>query len=372
MRLRAALSRRAFLAAAGLAACAPLAEPVPEQQPGLDTLAREKGLRFGAALQPRHLRDQAYVDLVRRETGIVVGENAQKWHVIAREPTPDYTEADALLAFADVNGLLLRGHTLLWYAHVPPWWEAIEDRRAAEQAMLDHIARTVERYRGRIASWDVVNEAIEVADGRGDGLRHAVFLARFGDGYLKRAFAAARAADPKCQLVYNDYGFEYATPRHEQRRRALLDLLARFRRDGTPVDAVGLQSHLVAGQDFDAAIWRRFLADIAAMDYRIVVTELDVTDTALPTDIAVRDAAVADEYRRYLDATLDERAVDAVLTWGLTDRWTWLRGPAALPSHQRKDGTQQRPLPFDDALRRKPAWTAIAQAFAAAPARALA
>jgi endo-1,4-beta-xylanase len=372
VRLRAALSRRAFLAAAGLAACAPLAEPVSDEQPGLDALAKEKGLRFGAALQLRHLSDHAYATLVRRETGVIVGENAQKWHVIARDATPDYTEADALAAFADVNGLRLRGHTLLWYAHVPDWWDAIADRRAAERAVLDHIAESVGRYRGRIASWDVVNEAIEVADGRNDGLRRAVFLDRFGDGYLMRAFAAARAVDPACQLVYNDYGFEYATPWHEQRRRALLGLLARFRRERAPVDAVGLQSHLVAGQDFDAAIWRRFLADIAAMKYRIIVTELDVTDAALPGDITARDGAVADEYRRYLDATLDERAVEAVLSWGLSDRWSWLRGPSALPSQRRKDGMQPRPLPFDDALRRKPAWTAIARAFAAAPARTLA
>ena len=235
--------------------------------------------------------------------------------------------------------------------------------------MLDHIARTVGRYRGRIFSWDVVNEAIEVADGRPDGLRHAIFLQRFGDGYLRRAFEAARAADPDCQLVYNDYGFEYATRWHAQRRRALLDLLARFRRDGTPVDAVGLQSHLVAEQSFDAAEWRRFLGAIASMGYRIVLTELDVADTALPSNIATRDAAVADEYRRYLDATLDERAVESVLTWGLSDRWTWMRGVAALPSHKRGDGLPQRPLPFDEALRRKPAWSAIARAFAVAPTR---
>ncbi|HEX2114729.1 MAG TPA: endo-1,4-beta-xylanase [Alphaproteobacteria bacterium] len=363
------LSRRSFLAAAGVAACAPLAEPVPDEAVGLDALAAAKGLRFGAALQPRHFADAAYVAVVRRETGVIVGENAQKWHVIARDAAPNYAEADALAGFAAVNGLRLRGHALLWYLHVPTWWEQLGDRAAAERAMLAHLERTVSRYRGRIASWDVVNEAIEPADGRNDGLRRAVFLDRFGDGYLQRAFAAARNADPTCQLVYNDYGFEYATRWHERRRRALLDLLARFRRDGTPIDAVGLQSHLVAGQAFDAALWRRFLAEIAAMNYRIVVTELDVTDAALPADIAARDAGVADEYRRFLDATLDEPAVEAVLTWGLTDRWSWLRSPAATPQAIRRDGAAARPLPFDDALRRKPAWSAIARAFAAAPAR---
>lgn len=372
MRPRAILSRRAFLAATALAACTPIAAPAPDGRRGLDALAREKGLRFGAAVQPRYFADPGYAALVRDETGIVVGENAQKWHVVAREPAPSYADADALADFATANGLHLRGHTLLWYAHVPDWWDAIADRCAAERAVMNHIAAMVGRYRGRIESWDVVNEAIEVADGRADGLRRAVFLDRFGDGYLHRAFTAARAADPACRLVYNDYGFEYATRWHEQRRRALLGLLARFRRDGTPVDAVGLQSHLVAGQVFEAARWRRFLAEIAAMEYRVVVTELDVADTALPSDIAARDAGIADEYRRYLDATLDSRAVEAVLTWGLTDRWTWMRGPAALPSHRRADGLPQRPLPFDEALRRKPAWTAIARALTGAPARPLA
>src|SRR6185369_6269600 len=123
MNWRAALSRRSFLAAAGAAACAPIVEAPPQdEQPGLDALASAKGLRFGTALQPRHLRDEAYASLVRREAGVLVGENAQKWHVIARDRTSDYTEADGLAAFADVNGLVLRGHTLLWYAHVPDWW----------------------------------------------------------------------------------------------------------------------------------------------------------------------------------------------------------------------------------------------------------
>ena len=374
MTMHGAISRRAFLAAAGLASCAPLPEPTTEEpeQPGLDALASAKGLHYGAAIQPRHLADQAYAELVRHETGIIVGENAQNWHVLAPDTGLDYTGADALADFARADSLLLRGHSLLWYARVPSWWDAIESRRIAEQAMLDHIARTVGRYRGRIVSWDVVNEAIEVADGRPDGLRRAVFLQRFGDGYLARAFTAARAADPACQLVYNDYGFEYATSYYEQRRRALLGLLTRFRRDGTPVDAVALQSHLIAGQEFDAATWRRFLADIAAKNYRILLTELDVTDVALPADIEARDLAVADEYRRYLDATLDQPAVMSVLTWGLTDRWSWLRGPMAPANRLRRDEGQARPLPFDEFLRRKPAWTAIAQAFAEAPPRPLA
>lgn len=372
MSRRVAITRRAFLAGAALAGCAPIMEPAEEARSGLDAIAATKGLRFGAALQPRHLTDPAYAELVRREAGIVVGENAQKWHVIARGAAPDFGDADALADLAAANGQRLRGHALLWYAHVPQWWDAIEDRRAAERAVLDHIERTVGRYRGRVVSWDVVNEAIEIADERPDGLRRAVFLQRFGAGYLRQAFEAARAADPGCQLVYNDYGFEYATRWHAQRRRALLALLARFRRDGTPVDAVGLQSHLMAEQGFDAAEWRRFLGEIAAMGYRIVLTELDVADTVLPSEVATRDAAVADEYRRYLDATLDERAVESVLTWGLSDRWTWMRGVAALPGHKRRDGLPQRPLPFDDALRRKPAWSALAQAFAGAPARQVA
>ena len=87
-------------------------------------------------------------------------------------------------------------------------------------------------------------------------------------------------------------------------------------------------------------------------------------DDGLPADEGPRDAAVADVYRRYLDVALSHRAVKAVMTFGLTDRYTWLQ-----EDMPREDGAARRPLPFDENLRPKPAYRALSRSLAAAPRR---
>ena len=103
---------------------------------------------------------------------------------------------------------------------------------------------------------------------------------------------------------------------------------------------------------------------------RIQITELDVTDENAPSDEAVRDRLVADTYSRFLDAALYEPAVKVVVTWGLSDRHSWIVRKETHESKWRTDGLSSRPLPFDADLKPKPAFEAIAQAFVHAPQRA--
>ena len=228
------------------------------------------------------------------------------------------------------------------------------------------IRTLVGRYRGIVHSWDVVNEPLAPNDGNSDWLREAL-----GPGYVDLAYHVARDTDPRARLVVNEHDIELDAPEHESRRAALLDLLQRMQRSGTPVDAVGIQAHLTAvgGPPFSPAVLRRFLADIAGLGLTIQITELDVTDAHAPADIAVRDQLIADTYRRFLDAALDEPAVKMVVTWGLSDRHSWIVRRETNEAKWRKDGLPSRPLPFDADLRPTPAFTAIVDAFAHAPAR---
>jgi len=340
----------------------------------LRKLAAEKGLRYGTTISAAQITgDPPFVALVRQEASLVVAENEMKWQVMNRGAAgdDDYGPADTIANFAAANNLVLRGHNLLWYHRTPNWYFDLTDRQQQLQAVVAHIQQLAGRYRGRIYSWDVVNEPIEPKDGRPDGLRSAVFLETLGPEYLDLAYHTTRDTDPQARLVVNEYDIELDAPEQEARRIALLRLLERMRRSGTPVDAVGVQAHLTAvgGPPFSAPVLRRFFAEIAKLGLTIEITELDVTDEHAPADIGVRDRLVADTYRRFLDAALDEPAVKMVVTWGLSDRHSWIVRRETYRTKWRTDDAASRPLPFDADLEPKPAFDAMASAFAHAPQR---
>ncbi len=371
--------RRRVLAA-GLAALASgISWSVPSRCHAIETealrkLAAEKGLLYGTTISAAQITgDHEFVKLVLKEAAVIVAENDMKWQVMNRgAPTDDdFGPADTVAAFALENDLALRGHNLLWYYRTPEWFFDLATRQEKERAILERIQRLAGRYRGMVHSWDVVNEPIEPKDGRPDGLRTGVFLEALGPDYLDLAYRAARETDPAARLVINEYDVELDTPEQEARRTALLNLLQRMRRSGTPVDAVGIQAHLssVGGPPFSASRLRRFLADLAGLGLTIQITELDVTDESAPADRAIRDRLVADAYSRFLDAALDEPAVKMVVTWGLSDRHSWIVRQETHQSKWRSDGVPSRPLPFDADLQAKPACEAIAKSFAHAPGR---
>jgi endo-1,4-beta-xylanase len=340
----------------------------------LRKLAADKGLIYGTTISATQITgDPAFVELVLRQAGLVVAENEMKWQVMNRgaRGDDDYGPADTIADFALENGLVLRGHNFLWYLRTPNWFFDLTSRQDMEKAVVEHIHSLAGRYRGKVHSWDVVNEPIEPKDGRPDGLRKSVFLEMMGPGYLDLAYHTARETDPAARLVVNEYDIELDAPEQEARRTALLRLLERMQQCGTPVDAVGIQAHLscAGGPPFSASRLRRFLADIAALGLTIQITEFDVTDEDAPADQTVRDRLVADTYSRFLDAALDEPAVKMVVTWGLSDRHSWIVRQETNETKWRKDRMLPRPLPFDADLKPKPAFEAITQALAHAPQR---
>src|SRR5947209_443160 len=365
-------SRRQIVAGlAGVAATAGISLPTVaavERQP-LRVTAASRGLLYGSTIATGQVvADDDFTALVRRECAALVTENELKWGNICDAPGEyDFAPADAIVDFAMANGIAMRGHTLLWYYKTPRWFRELTEAATAEREMLRHIATVAGRYRGRMRLWDVVNEPFEPAHGRSDGLRGAIFVEKVGTHYLDLAFHAARAADPTARLLLNEYGIEYDSPADELKRRVILRHLERLRRDGVPVEMLGIQGHLEIGaKPFSAKKLRQFLAEVAAMGIEMAVTELDVVDAAAPGDIARRDRMVADEYRRFLDVVLDEPAVRTVFTWGLSDRHSWLVRRESGENTWRIDGLPPRPLPFDTALAPKPAWTSLTNVLAGA------
>lgn len=324
----------------------------------LSSAAAQNGMLFGTALCTSDLLSQPLTWAILRDCSIVTPEYELKWDALCRDPArPDYSTADKLVSFALRNALAVHGHTLWWHEAIPLALQTATENQFRDAA-LDHLQGTVTRYAGQLYSWDVVNEPLEPADGRSDGLRKTRFLAAFGPDYIGTAFRQASLLDPKAVLVLNEMGLEYASPTAERKRRQMLALLKREKARGTPIGCLGIQSHLTAlEQPRNHPELRAFLREVRAMGLDVMITEMDVSDHLCPRDLRQRDAIVAETYRAYLDLVLEEAEVLAVSTWGLPDDRTWLNG-----FRPRPDGAPQRPLLFDRAFRRKPAWHAVRNA----------
>lgn len=366
-------SRRSLLAAAAAQAAVATLPGLAASEPiaGLRQIAAARGLLFGSVIRGRYFaKDRAYEAMMARDCSLFVCDQLMWDYVEPRPGAADFAQPDADAAWAAVHGMAFRGHALVWGEHVPDWFRDLADRRAATAALTDHITKTCRRFAGRMQSWDVVNEPVKIASGRADGLRRTAFLEQIGPDYLDLAFGAARAADPKVKLVLNEFDIELDLPRHERRRRALYGLLDEMKKRGVPIDAVGLESHLSLERmhAFDEKVFDRLLGELTGRGLDIMLTELDVIDRGAPPDIAKRDAVVAAAYSRYLGVALANRAVKAVITWGLTDRYSWITN-GHYPDSRRADGLPPRPLPYDVDYVPKPAYVAIAEALNAAPQR---
>lgn len=311
---------------------------------------------FGAAVRAGALAsDAAYREAIAANCAMIVAEGEMKWPTVhPARGEYRFELADAIAAFARSNAMTVRGHTLAWYGAMPDWTNEIATRREAERELTDHIETVVSRYRDIIPSWDVVNEPLADWPRDGDPLRPSIWTRRLGSDYLAIALRTAAAADPKVRLVVNEYDVEFAGPRFAAKRRALLHLLRDLRDRDVPLHAVGLQAHLFADRSIDRDGLQRLLADIKALGLDVLVTELDVIDFELPGAIARRDALVAETARTFLETVCEVVRPKAIVTWGLSDRYTWV------PIYfTRPDGMPNRPLPLDADLRRKPLFDVI-------------
>lgn len=327
----------------------------------LREVATGRNLLFGSAVSHPQLKRAELTELIVRQCSILVPENQMKWRATQPEQDRfDFTQADAFMAFAESNHMPARGHNLCWHEHNPEWLEAIATPQNAAGLLCTHIQTVAGRYKGRIHSWDVVNEAIRPEHHNHHDFTSSIWLKTIGEGYLDLAYHAAADADPSALLTYNDFDIETDEPAQEKKREAILSLLHRMRKRGTPIHALGVQAHLrtYAGlPNFNGL--HKFLKQIEKLNLQVFVTELDVDDSSLPADIPERDRLVAEYYKSFLTSILQHKSVKAVLTWCLSDRDSWLQG-----FRPRKDGLPQRPLPFDAQLEPKPAFFALRDALA--------
>lgn len=313
---------------------------------------------YGAAVLESEAASQSPIGKLIAETcELIVPAGPMHWRYLRPTPTAfDYSAAERCVGFAVRNGQLVRGHCLVWHDMLPNWLQRWDSRTEAEFQLSNHITSVVRHFAGRIHSWDVVNEVVDPASGRADNLRDTLWLRALGPEYVASAFRLARRADPRSLLGYNEYGIEDNSAQADRKREAVLSLLTKLRIDGVPIDYLGVQSHLASGKKYSDAKLGEFLREVKRLGLQVFITELDVDDRSLPTDLQRRDNAVAELYDRYLSVAMGSVSIPVVVTWGLTDRASWLQRRSP-----RSDGSTQRPLPFDSELRPKKAWSVLSQ-----------
>jgi endo-1,4-beta-xylanase len=261
---------------------------------------------------------------------------------------------DKVLAFAELNEMTMRGHTLVWYGAMPNWTKQIGTPAEAEHELTNHIEKVVARYRGKIKTWHVVNEPIDDAKGGVAGLRPSVWLTQLGPAYIDMAFRLAHRVDPAAELVLNEYDIECVGEAFAARRQALLTLIRDLLARGVPLHGIGLQGHIRGQYEIDEDGVSRFVSEIKSLGLSVHVTELDVIDKELPGPITVRDAIVAARAHDFLHAIFAAARPSVIATWGITDRYTWV------PTwNKRADGLRNRPLPLDEFYQPKPLWSVI-------------
>jgi endo-1,4-beta-xylanase len=359
----------------------------------LNAIARTRGLAFGSSIgtgstrgelelltpevlaRPRRIpsfSDARLRALTVEQCAILVPENELKWYAVRPDPhTYDFRRADMLVRFAGEHRMAIRGHNLFWNAKrwTPRWVNEYDfgsrPATAAEKMLRDHIFKVCRRYGKRIFSYDVINETLNPSTG---DLEDTPFTKYLGWNAIDICFHAAREAAPHAELVYNDFPSWGPNGTH---RAGILKLLEYTRKQNLPVDALGVQAHIGfgntgggPGSERDEPAWRKFLDDVAAMGFGLLITEFDINDKNAPSDIAERDRTVAQLGKTYFDIMLGYPQLRYVMVWGLVDKYSWLQ--EFIP---RADGQPQRPAPYDDAFRPKLLRDAMAASLAAAPMR---
>jgi endo-1,4-beta-xylanase len=323
--------------------------------PGLPPLKIITPGAFGTCVQVANLTDPAWLDLARTHVSQLTPEWEMKMEYILADGLDRLRldRADRIAHFAHDNGMALHGHTLIWYSQGQDAFAAL-DNAAFDRAFDGYIATVAGRYRGRVRSWDVVNEPI-LDDG--SGLRDCHWSRRYGqDGYILRAFEKARIADPDAVLFLNEYNLEGIPTKGSQ----FLRLVERLLRAGCPLQGLGTQSHLWI--DIPDGQIAAFIHELSQFGLPIHVSELDVslrTDDRLDlrglrerlARQTARVTELADAYRH-----LPSAQQFAFTTWGLRDSDSWYR-------RGDKDDGKDRPLPFDAAGQPNPMAAALAAAF---------
>ncbi|WP_052737673.1 endo-1,4-beta-xylanase [Bacillus sp. SA1-12] len=290
------------------------------------------------------MKEEDYREKIKEEFNVITIENEMKFSTIHPEPyVYDFTEADAIVEFANENNIKVRGHTLV-HRSLPKWLtEGNYSKEEVREILKSHIKTVVTHYRGKVFAWDVVNEAF-TEDGE---YRDNFWLRKLGPEYIKLAFKWAHEADPDALLFYNDYDNEEVN----KKSTAIYEHINNIKSKGVPVHGVGFQMHTTINNEYDFKSTQENMKRLAKSNLQVHITELDIklqdrTELTFQEKLDKQSGIYGD----ILSTCLSANNCKALVMWGFTDKHSWI---------PKQTETDDYPLIFDRNYQPKPSYDVL-------------
>ena len=332
----------------------------------------QKHFLVGAAINEGQIlqKDQPSVSIIKKEFNTISPENVMKWMFVQPKPNEFYFDhTDKYVQFGLDNNMHIVGHALIWHSQIANFMNSIKDSTKMVQHVTNHISTLVNRYKGKIDTWDVVNEALN-----GDGtLRESIFLKVLGENYLETVYKMAEKYDSNADLAYNDYNL--CKPK---KREGAVKLIKSLQKNGAKINSVGIQAHWQLTSPTLEEIETSILA-FSELGVKVMFTELDIS--VLPNPWELSGAEVTQNFKKFegdkkmnpfpenLPDSVKEKLakryenifklfvkhkdkISRVTFWGVTDKFSWLNDWPI-------KGRTNYPLLFDRNYKEKKAYQRI-------------
>lgn len=254
--------------------------------------AFENQFLVGAAISEDQIlgKDKKSISIVKNEYNTITPENSLKWMFIEPQPNMfNFDVSDKYVDFGIKNNMHIVGHALVWHSQLSDYMKKIKDRKTMSFHIQNHINTVVKRYKGKIHTWDVVNEALN-EDGT---LRESVFFNIMGSEYIENSFLWANDADPDVNLVYNDYNLC-----EEPKRKGAIKLIKDLQKKNIKIDGVGIQAHWQLNSPTIEEIEKTIIS-FSELGIDVMFTELDIS--VLPSPWELQGAEVNQNFEKFED-----------------------------------------------------------------------
>lgn len=305
------------------------------------TLAKAASFPIGFAISPGRLQANAlYRQTVVQEVNSITADVAMKPSRISpRKGMYNFGDADQLIEFAQSRNKpnaarRVHGHALVWYIDTSPnWLKQIRDSTELETTLQTYIRTVATHFKGKVASWDVVNEAFDKQGTiRTDSLegpgRPTFNVGKIlGNDYVARMFQYAHQADPNARLFYNDYDQET----RPAKLNAILAMVADFKRRNIPIHGLGLQMHININTPNEGI--GKAIRKYAETGLLVHISELDIAinpgkkkDFVVTPELLEKQSEkykfVVSTYRKLVPASQQF----GITMWGVDDGTSWIPG----------------------------------------------